>query len=508
MIDVPTCQQCGSILVCVCCPPGIMREIEGLRAGAARMAKEVADLTRERDEAREAAGAEKLTLLAERYGARSACEAMTKDLAEVTARAATMQKAIEHVIEYQDFPDGHGDGWKPLMPWRHLRASITPGALKAYNEVLLSKVEPRLAEERAANAECNRFRLEAVTRAERAEALLAEAVEGSEEDVALRAKLTGILDAINAILKPPEGPLESHGWADLPEMVSGLKAKLDEAILRADRNNTERIDALICCGISDYTRGVAEDRFKRVDAALKSYVLDGRYVPEARALLAEKQLGEARERMTDLEAKSVVMRGHCESALCLLVEGLDVAAQGLCDRGSIIDGIKADLMAALFSESARVYAEQHDALKVRCDRLEADLCARNLEVAEVRVEAERIKEECARIADRNVDFVGPGTRSVIAEAIARQIRALPSHFGGGYICDVERKYRTLLWQTHGHPLSALYGDDGEMQCNADGCHLDFVRDSLEKLEEAVRVIVGEKLKVLMASTKTEGEQSP
>lgn len=40
--------------------------------------------------------------------------------------------------------------------------------------------------------------------------------------------------------------------------------------------------------------------------------------------------------------------------------------------------------------------------------------------------------------------------------------------------------RRLLWLRHGCPFPALYGDDGEMQCNV--CMLDFKRDSAQKIE--------------------------
>jgi len=40
--------------------------------------------------------------------------------------------------------------------------------------------------------------------------------------------------------------------------------------------------------------------------------------------------------------------------------------------------------------------------------------------------------------------------------------------------------RKLLWLRHGCPVSALYGDDGEMQCPI--CMIDFLRDSPEQIE--------------------------
>lgn len=43
--------------------------------------------------------------------------------------------------------------------------------------------------------------------------------------------------------------------------------------------------------------------------------------------------------------------------------------------------------------------------------------------------------------------------------------------------------RRLLWQHHGCESisAALYGDDGELQCNV--CGIDFKRDTAEKIEE-------------------------
>lgn len=46
--------------------------------------------------------------------------------------------------------------------------------------------------------------------------------------------------------------------------------------------------------------------------------------------------------------------------------------------------------------------------------------------------------------------------------------------------------RRLLWLRHGCPFSALYGDDGEMQCNV--CMLDFKKDSAQKIEEKFQEI--------------------
>ena len=44
--------------------------------------------------------------------------------------------------------------------------------------------------------------------------------------------------------------------------------------------------------------------------------------------------------------------------------------------------------------------------------------------------------------------------------------------------------RTMLWLNHGCDFSALYGDDGEMQCAR--CGIDFLRDSTDQIKETWR----------------------
>jgi len=48
----------------------------------------------------------------------------------------------------------------------------------------------------------------------------------------------------------------------------------------------------------------------------------------------------------------------------------------------------------------------------------------------------------------------------------------------------EKNLRKLLWLKHGCSFSALYGDDGEMQCGI--CMIDFKRMSLEQIEEKLK----------------------
>ena len=55
------------------------------------------------------------------------------------------------------------------------------------------------------------------------------------------------------------------------------------------------------------------------------------------------------------------------------------------------------------------------------------------------------------------------------------------------IGDIETEnkiLRRLLWLRHGCPFPALYGDDGEMQCNV--CMIDFKEITAEMLEKKFR----------------------
>lgn len=51
---------------------------------------------------------------------------------------------------------------------------------------------------------------------------------------------------------------------------------------------------------------------------------------------------------------------------------------------------------------------------------------------------------------------------------------------------LERELREIWWLGHGCPGHALYGDDGEMQCNALGCRHDFKRESMDELRRYVQ----------------------
>jgi len=46
--------------------------------------------------------------------------------------------------------------------------------------------------------------------------------------------------------------------------------------------------------------------------------------------------------------------------------------------------------------------------------------------------------------------------------------------------EEEQILRKLLWVRHGCPFPALYGDDGEMQCN--NCMIDFKRMAAKDIE--------------------------
>lgn len=50
---------------------------------------------------------------------------------------------------------------------------------------------------------------------------------------------------------------------------------------------------------------------------------------------------------------------------------------------------------------------------------------------------------------------------------------------------IEQRLRQEWWSGHGCSFHALYGDDGEMQCNAATCMRDFKRDPMEVLRDHV-----------------------
>lgn len=52
------------------------------------------------------------------------------------------------------------------------------------------------------------------------------------------------------------------------------------------------------------------------------------------------------------------------------------------------------------------------------------------------------------------------------------------------VADVEASLRYEWWLNHGHGLTELYGDDGEMACGA--CPADFKRQPIEELRVIVR----------------------
>jgi hypothetical protein len=60
-------------------------------------------------------------------------------------------------------------------------------------------------------------------------------------------------------------------------------------------------------------------------------------------------------------------------------------------------------------------------------------------------------------------------------------------YGNPLHADLEKRYRRLLWESHaGYThMPALYGDDGEMQCNHQLCGIDFKRQPLEQIEQHI-----------------------
>lgn len=69
--------------------------------------------------------------------------------------------------------------------------------------------------------------------------------------------------------------------------------------------------------------------------------------------------------------------------------------------------------------------------------------------------------------------------------------------------EVEQALRREWWINHGHDYYALYGDDGEMACNA--CPADFKRQPLDELDELVVARRLEHAASLTCPTSEEGK---
>jgi len=79
-------------------------------------------------------------------------------------------------------------------------------------------------------------------------------------------------------------------------------------------------------------------------------------------------------------------------------------------------------------------------------------------------------------------------------AQAREIAALR---------EAERWLRIEWWGNHGCDRNARYGDDGEFQCNALGCMIDFKREPLASLEKRVRESRWRAFQAALAATREE-----
>ena len=87
---------------------------------------------------------------------------------------------------------------------------------------------------------------------------------------------------------------------------------------------------------------------------------------------------------------------------------------------------------------------------------------------------EQVLREMATWYRRNTVPVA-SVKADACEAGADALQALLDSHGR------ETEVRQILWTNHGCPFSALYGDDGEMQCNDLSCRLDFKREPLPAL---------------------------
>ncbi len=70
--------------------------------------------------------------------------------------------------------------------------------------------------------------------------------------------------------------------------------------------------------------------------------------------------------------------------------------------------------------------------------------------------------------------------------------------------DNNELLRHLLWIRHGCPITALYGDDGEMSCNR--CGIDFKRNAAEQID-AKFVQNGKKSEIKLVSFTNHGVET-
>jgi hypothetical protein len=165
---------------------------------------------------------------------------------------------------------------------------------------------------------------------------------------------------------------------------------------------------------------------------------------------------------------------------------LSESGTGWCD-----DDENAAIMAVLTAAPALVdRAEQAEAAlaAARAELAEAnEMCvsAYGTTASEVLEENGRLKNELERQGQQDTHI--STLMRELAEARATRDQALQSAHEAahtiGNLTDEVEQLRRWLWATHGCPVAVLYGDDGEMQCNATAIHrpLDFKRDDLIRL---------------------------
>lgn len=65
------------------------------------------------------------------------------------------------------------------------------------------------------------------------------------------------------------------------------------------------------------------------------------------------------------------------------------------------------------------------------------------------------------------------------ELISVWLDILNERFDAPPTIYTEKAFRGYAWINHGCSISALYGDDGEMQCG--NCRIDFLRDPVSEI---------------------------